>query len=85
MSWMIEAIGFLAAFCTTVAFVPQVYHIVKTKDTSAISLPMYLIFTLGIISWLIYGIAIGELPLILANGITLVLSLWIVVLKIKHK
>jgi len=82
---MIEIIGFVAAICTTVAFVPQVWHIYKTKQTEAISLPMYLIFTLGILCWLIYGLAIGEMPLIMANSVTLLLALMIIYLKLKHK
>lgn len=85
MSMLIEFIGFFAALCTTIAFVPQVLLIVKTKDTRAISLPMYFVFNIGILSWLIYGVANVQWPLIVANSITLCLGLIILGLKLKHK
>ena len=78
-------IGFFAAFCTTIAFLPQALKVWKTKSTSDISLYMFIIFTIGVISWLIYGITISDLPIILANAVTLILSLFILVYKIKYK
>lgn len=81
----IEILGLLAATITTAGFVPQVYKIWKEKSTHDISLNMYLLLTLGLILWLAYGIAIESLPVILANGITLLLVLSIVVLKLKYK
>ena len=78
-------IGFFAGFCTTVAFFPQAVKVWKTKSTKDISLYMFIIFTAGVFSWLIYGIIISDLPLILANAVTLVLSLFILVYKIKYK
>ncbi len=81
----IEILGLVAAVITTSGFVPQVYKIWKEKSTSAISLNMYLLLTLGLFLWLIYGINIESLPVILANGITLLLVLSIVFLKLKYK
>jgi MtN3 and saliva related transmembrane protein len=81
----IEILGFVAAIITTSGFIPQVYKIWKEKSTEAISLNMYLLLTLGLLLWLIYGINIESLPVILANGITLLLVLSIVFLKIKYK
>jgi MtN3 and saliva related transmembrane protein len=77
-------IGLLAATCTTISFVPQVVQIIKTKNTKGISLGMYILFTFGIACWLIYGFYLGELPIIIANAITLVLASTILVFKIKH-
>ncbi len=78
-----EILGFLAAVCTTASFVPQVWHILKTRDTRALSLMMYLLFTVGIVLWLVYGIMIGSAPVIVANGITLVLALVILTCKVR--
>ena len=80
-----EYIGFFAAFCTTIAFLPQAAKVWKTKSTKDISLYMFIIFTIGVLSWLIYGIYISDLPIILANALTLVLSLFILIYKIKYK
>ena len=85
LNFVLKYIGFLAAFCTTVAFFPQAVKVWKTKSTRDISLYMFVIFTVGVISWLIYGITISDLPIILANAITLILSLFILVYKIKYK
>ncbi|MGB5555956.1 MAG: SemiSWEET transporter [Flavobacteriaceae bacterium] len=81
----IEILGFVAATITTAGFIPQVVKIWKEKSTKDISMNMYLLLTLGLLLWLIYGIAIQSLPVILANGITLLLVLSIVVLKLKFK
>lgn len=77
-------IGFIAATLTTAAFVPQAIKTYREKSAKDISLPMYLIFEMGIICWLIYGIALSDLPIILANCVTLIFSTMILVLKIRH-
>jgi MtN3 and saliva related transmembrane protein len=76
-------LGFFAAFCTTVAFVPQAIKVYKTKSTLDISLGMFLLMTVGVGAWLIYGIIINSLPIIMANGVTLLLSIYILIMKIK--
>lgn len=76
-------IGAIAAVCTTVAFVPQVLQSWRTRDLSGISLPMYTIFTTGVVLWLIYGILIGDWPVIIANGVTAVLAGTVLLLKLK--
>jgi|TARA_B100001093_G_scaffold191589_1_gene184104 MtN3 and saliva related transmembrane protein len=80
-----EYIGFFAALCTTIAFVPQAIKVYQTKSTKDISILMFLIFTVGVLSWLIYGLIINDYPVILANAVTLILSLFILVYKIKYK
>ena len=82
---LLEYIGFFAAFCTTIAFLPQAAKVWKTKSTKDISLLMFVIFTIGVFSWLIYGLTISDLPVILANTVTLILSLFILVFKLKYK
>ena len=83
--FIINYIGFFAAFCTTIAFLPQAIKVYKSKSTKDISLYMFIIFTVGVLSWLIYGIIISNLPIILANAVTLALSLFILIYKLKYK
>ena len=85
LEFIIKYIGFFAAFCTTIAFLPQAIKVYKSKSTKDISLYMFLIFTIGVLSWLIYGMIISDLPLIFANAVTLILSFFILVYKIKYK
>jgi MtN3 and saliva related transmembrane protein len=80
----VTAIGLGAAFCTTIAFLPQAIKTWRTRSTKDISLGMFLIFSIGIALWLIYGLLQHDIPLIAANGITLVLALIILGLKIRH-
>ena len=82
---LITAIGLFAALLTTVAFLPQVIKTWKTKKTRDISFTMYIILVTGVFLWLIYGFLIKDLPLILANLVTLVLVSFILFLKIRHK
>lgn len=79
---MQELVGSIAAFLTTVAFVPQAYKVYKTNQTKDLSLFLFLIFSLGVFMWLIYGIMKEDLPIIIANSITLFLSLYILYKKI---
>ena len=80
-----EMIGYFSAFLTTFAFVPQAYHSWKTRDLSGVSLPMYSLFTLGVLGWIVYGLKIGSLPVILANIVTLLLACIVLWLKLKHR
>lgn len=76
-------IGTLAGMLTTIAFIPQVSKTWKTKSAGDISLLMFLLFSSGVLLWLIYGILLRAYPVIMANGITLILSASILALKIK--
>ncbi|PKO45106.1 MAG: hypothetical protein CVU29_09130 [Betaproteobacteria bacterium HGW-Betaproteobacteria-22] len=80
-----DLIGYIAAFLTTLAFVPQAHQSWKSRDLSGISLPMYSLFSLGVLGWLIYGLMIKSWPIIMANSITLALACVVLFLKIKHK
>ena len=78
---MIELVGSLAAFLTTIAFVPQVLKIWRSKSARDISLPMYLSFTAGVALWLVYGVMIASTPIVVANIVTLCLALAVIVMK----
>jgi len=80
-----ETIGYLAAFGTTVSFLPQAIKTIRTKDTSGISLSMYALFTTGTLLWLIYGIMNNSLPVAVANVITFLFASIILVYKIRYK
>ncbi len=79
-----EWAGYLAAVMTTLAFVPQAVKTIRTRDTSSISLGMYVVFTIGIAFWLVYGIALDSMPMILSNIVTFLLSATILGLKLRH-
>ena len=74
----------LAAILTTAAFVPQALHIIRHRETKAISLLMYVAFASGVSLWLVFGVLIGNWAIIVSNAITLVLTLAIVGMKIRY-
>jgi MtN3 and saliva related transmembrane protein len=78
-------IGWVAAFCTTISFLPQALRIIQTRNTKSISFWMYLVLNLGILLWLIYGWLLNEMPIILANAITFTFTFTILILKIRYK
>jgi MtN3 and saliva related transmembrane protein len=80
-----KMIGAIAAFLTTFSFVPQVIKVLKTKDTSAISLGMYSMSVLGIFLWMVHGFRIGDVALMSANAVTFVLAAIILICKLKYK
>ena len=80
-----ENIGFLAAILTTFSFLPQAILTLRTRKTDEISLAMYLMLNIGIISWLAYGLVRDDVALILANSVTLLFSLPILFVKSSNK
>lgn len=80
----IEWLGYAAAILTSIAFVPQAVKTIRSRDTSGISLGMYVIFTIGIGFWFAYGLALGSWPMILANITTFALAATILLLKLRH-
>lgn len=84
-NFQIEIIGLIAAVLTTSAFLPQVYKTWKTKDVSALSLPMLILFFVGIVLWLIYGVYIESLSMIFANAITIVSAFLLIYFKFKYQ
>jgi len=80
----VTLLGLLAGVLTTIAFVPQVVKTWRTRSTHDISLWMFSILVAGITAWLVYGAIIGDLPLIMANAVTLLLAGTILVFKIRN-
>ena len=72
---ILHYLGYIAGFCTTLAFLPQVLRTYKTRHARDISYGMLLLLSTGVSLWFVYGLVIGELPITLANGMTLVLLL----------
>ncbi|WP_411354458.1 SemiSWEET transporter [Thiomicrorhabdus indica] len=79
-----EYLGYLAGIFTAIAFIPQAIKTLKTRNTESISLTTYILFSLGIIFWLIYGISLNSLPMIIANSLTLLFASPILAIKIYH-
>jgi MtN3 and saliva related transmembrane protein len=80
----VQNLGFLAAFCTTAAFVPQLARVIRLRSARDISLPTFLLFSVGVFLWLLYGLDTGSKPVIASNCVTLVLSVSILVLKLRY-
>lgn len=84
MTWWMEAIGMVAATCTTLCWLPQAIKIFREKRTDGLSFLTQSVFSLGIALWVLYGLLLHSWPLILANIATLLLSLTILALKIRY-
>jgi MtN3 and saliva related transmembrane protein len=82
---MLESLGYSAGFLTTMAFVPQVVQIYKTKSAKDVSLAMFLLFTLGVAMWLVYGLITRSFPVVAANSVTLALSGVILYFKFRYR
>ncbi|MEY2802105.1 MAG: hypothetical protein RL513_1690 [Pseudomonadota bacterium] len=79
-----DLIGYIAATLTTASFLPQAWKTFRSRDVSGISLGMYALFTTGVALWLAYGLVLGNLPITLANAITLALALAVLVMKLRY-
>ena len=75
----------MATCFTTSSFVPQVWRTWKTRDVSGISLPTYVIITVGLALWLVYGWLRGDMPLMVANAVMVVLTGAITVMKLRFE
>lgn len=84
MTFDIVLVGYIAGFCTAVAQFPQAYKVIRTGETQSISLGMYVTMTFGIFFWLLYGLLIPDLPMILANFVCLIPSLYILYITIRN-
>ncbi len=80
---MTEWIGYAAAAGTTLAFVPQLLRVWRTRSAEDISLAMYLVFMAGITLWIVYGLRIHSAPVVVANACTLVLAGGVLVAKLR--
>jgi len=83
MSTFANLIGFMAATLTTIAFIPQVIKVWRTRSTRDVSIGMYTLFTAGVALWFCYGLMIGSWPVMMANAITLILAGLVLIMKIR--
>jgi MtN3 and saliva related transmembrane protein len=79
---MVTIVGYLAAICSMTSFTPQAWKIIKTRDTSSISAPMYALTVLGFALWLAFGLLKVEWPIIATNGVCLILSAFILLMTV---
>jgi MtN3 and saliva related transmembrane protein len=79
-----DTVGYVAACCTTLCWLPQAVRTIKTRDTKAISLWTQALFAVGIALWLIYGVVIWSVPVIVSNAVTLPLLLVILAMKLRY-
>ncbi len=82
--WWIESLGLIAGTCTTFSFLPQVIKSWRSRSTKDVSLAMFLVFAAGVLFWLVYGVFIHSLSVILANAVTFVLVLAVLVMKLRY-
>ena len=80
----IDVFGFLATLLTTIAFLPQLYKTWQTKSADDVSIVMLILFITGLICWIIYGLKINSIPILVANLITLIFNLSILILKVTY-
>ncbi len=81
---IVDAIGAVGAFLTTVCWVPQAFKIIQERETRAISLSATALCTVGVLLWLVYGLAIVDGPLIGSSTVTFAMTATILVLKVRH-
>ena len=81
-TFSIEFFGYFAAILTTLAFLPQLIKTLRTKKAEDVSLITLLMFLTGVLSWIIYGYKISSTPILIANIITFILNLLILIFKI---
>ena len=82
---IITVVGLVAAAFTTISFLPQVIKVWKTKSTRDISRGMFMLSSSGLFLWFIYGLYIKDLPIILANSLSLMQALIILIFKFRYK
>ncbi|MFZ0177236.1 MAG: SemiSWEET transporter [Pseudolabrys sp.] len=84
LAWLIDFVGASGAVLTTLCWLPQVLKVIREKETRALSLPATVAFSLGVVLWLVYGLAIGDWPLIGSNAATLALMAPILAMKLRY-
>lgn len=83
MPGILEATGLVAAVLTTLAFLPQVIQTWRSRSTAGLNLGMLLSLATGVALWFVYGLGTGQVPVILANGATLMLVAVLLALKLR--
>ncbi len=77
-------LGFIAGLLMSISFIPQAIRSIRTKDTKSLSLPSYVLFVLCCVFWFCYGLALPSAPMILWNGITIIVSGMVLYTKIRY-
>ena len=83
-----EFLGYACGFCTTIAFLPQTIKSIRSRNVSGLSLSMYVIYCIGLIFWILYGVYLHSFQMILFNGITLLFNsiiLYLIIANIGRK
>ncbi len=78
-----ELFGYISGACTAIAFLPQAIKSIITRDVSGLSLSMYIIYCIGLICWILYGVYLQSIQIIFFNSITLVFNSIILYMIIK--
>ena len=81
---IIEILGYISATLTTIAFLPQIIKTIQTKSAKDVSMGMFVLFTIGVFLWIIYGILTKTYPVLIANAVIFCLALGQIILKIKY-
>jgi len=81
---LLTGLGLIAGVCTTCSFLPQVIKAFRSHQTRDISIGMYATLSLGLCLWLVYGLLLGDMPIILTNAVSLTLALVVLGLKVRH-
>jgi len=81
---MIDVLGYISATLTTIAFLPQIIKTVQTKSAKDVSMGMFVLFTIGVFLWIIYGVLTRTYPVLIANAVIFCLALAQILLKIKY-
>ncbi len=84
LAWLIDFVGASGAVLTTLCWLPQALKVIREKETRALSLPATVAFSVGVVLWLVYGLAIGDWPLIGSNAATLALMAPILAMKLRY-
>ncbi|EGY25591.1 putative membrane protein [Desulfovibrio sp. A2] len=84
LSTLVEGIGYVAGLLTSLAYLPQVVRIARTRSADDISLPTFRLLAVGVALWLVYGVGIGSWPVMAANAVGLALILAVIWLKLRY-
>ncbi len=77
-----EIVGYSAAVCMVLGYLPQTVTTIKTRDTDGIALPTFCMMGLGAIFFIIQGFMLSNWPLVITNLITATCSIIVFSIKV---
>jgi len=77
-------LGFLAGALTSMGYLPQIIKGLRTKKMHDVSLLMPAVLGVGMLLWLVYGIAREDIVIIIANMVGSTLTALLVAMKIRY-